>query len=116
MEYRQLNLNEPLKSIEFLVNNMGFEIIRDRFDPTMGILIKNKWGNYFKLLLKPDAKKQAPIVVYSNDCLSDYFNLRAYGTPIIKEPYYTPDGLMIEFTDACGNYYKMLEKRAYEND
>jgi len=116
MEYRKLTLNTPIESVEFLVDNMGFEIIKDPFDTSRDILVKNKSGNSFKLLLRVDDASRSPVVVYSRDCLKDYFNLKLYGINFIKEPHYTVEGLTAEFTDNNGNQFRLLEKRTYEED
>jgi hypothetical protein len=113
-KYRQLILKEPLKSVEFLVQTMGFEPMPG--DYGREVFIHDKMGNYFKLLLNPGANCQGTVLIYTNDCLSNYFELKTLGIHFIKGPQYTPQGLMVEFKDDWGNYYKILEERFYEND
>lgn len=112
--YQQLLLNEPLKSVEFLVQTMGFEPISANHERE--IFIKDRLGNYFKLPLNAAADSREPMLIYTDDCLSDYFELKTSGVHFITEPQYTPRGLMAEFTDKWGNYYKMLEERFYEDN
>lgn len=113
-EYQQLILKEPLKSLEFLVQTMGFETMPA--DHEQQAFIYDKLGNYFKLLLIPGANCQEPVLIHTNDCLSNYFQLKTLGIHFINGPQYTPQGLMLEFKDNWGNYYKILEERFYEDD
>ncbi len=113
-KYQQLILKEPLKSVEFLVQIMGFEPMPA--DREREVFIHDKLGNYFKLLLNPGANCQGQVVIYTDDCLSNYFELKTSGVHFINGPQYTPQGLMVEFTDNWGNYYKILEERFYEDD
>jgi hypothetical protein len=113
-KYQQLILKEPLKSVEFLVQIMGFEPIPA--DNEREIFIHDKQGNYFKLLLNPCVDCPEPVLIHSDDCLSNYFELKTSGVHFVNEPQYTPQGLMVEFTDDWGNCYKILEERVYETD
>jgi hypothetical protein len=112
-KYQQLILKEPLKSVEFLVQIMGFEPALADYE--QAVFIHDKQGNYFKLLLNPCADCREPVLIYTNDCLSNYFELKTLGIHFINGPQYTPQGLMVEFTDDWGNYYKILEERFYED-
>ena len=113
-KYQQLRLKEPLKSVEFLVQTMGFEPMPADYEQE--VFIHDKLGNCFKLLLNPGANCQEHVLIYTNDCLSNYFELKTLGVHFINKPQYTPQGLMVEFTDSWGNYYKILEERFYEGD
>jgi len=113
-KYQQLILKEPLKSVEFLVQTMGFEPMQA--DHEREVFIHDKLGNYFKLLLNQCADCQEPVLIYTDDCLSNYFELKTSGIHFTNGPQYTPQGLMVEFTDNWGNYYKILEERVYEVD
>ena len=113
-KYQQLILKEPLKSVEFLVQTMGFEPVSADYEKA--VLMQDKLGNYFELLLNPNADCREPVLIYTNDCLSDYFELKTAGINFINEPLYTPQGLMVEFKDRWGNYYKILEERFYEDN
>jgi len=68
------------------------------------------------MMITDGQKHQQPVLIYTNDCLSDYFELKTSGIHFIHGPQYTPQGLMVEFTDSQGNYYKILEERSYESD
>jgi hypothetical protein len=113
-KYQQLILKEPLKSVEFLVQTMGFEPMPADYEQE--VFLHDKLGNYFKLLLNQSADCQEPVLIYTDDCLSNYFELKTSGIHFINGPQYTPKGLMVEFTDNWGNYYKILEERVYEAD
>ena len=113
-KYQELILKEPLKSIEFLMQIMGFEPMPA--DREREVFIHDKLGNYFKLMLNTCANCPGPVLIYTNDCLSNYFELKTLGIHFIHGPQYTPQGLTVEFTDNWGNYYKILEERFYEND
>ena len=113
-KYQQLILKEPLKSVEFLVQIMGFESILADYE--RAVFIHDKQGNYFKLLLNQCVDCQEPVLIYTDDCLSNYFELKTSGIQFISGPQYTPQGLVVEFTDNWGNYYKILEERVYETD
>jgi hypothetical protein len=113
-KYQQLILKEPLRSVEFLVQTMGFEPLPAGCEQE--VFIQDKLGNYFKLLLNPRAEFEGSVVIYSNDCLSNYFELKTLGVHFINEPHYTPEGLAVEFTDNWGNCYKILEERLYEDN
>jgi len=113
-KYQQLRLKEPLKSVEFLVQTMGFEPMPAHHESE--VFIHDKLGNYFKLLLNPWADCQGPVLLYTDDCLSNYFELKTLGIHFINGPQYTQQGLMVEFTDNWGNFYRILEERVYESD
>jgi hypothetical protein len=113
-KYQQLILKEPLKSVEFLVHTMGFDPMPANHEQE--VFIHDKLGNYFKLLLNPCTNCQGPVLIYTNDCLSNYFDLKTSGVHFVNGPQYTPQGLMVEFTDNWGNCYKILEERFYEDD
>ena len=113
-KYQQLHLKEPLRSVEFLVQAMGFETMPA--DYAQEVFIHDKLGNYFKLVPNPCANWPGPVLIYTNDCLSNYFELKTFGIHFIHGPQYTPQGLMVEFKDNWGNCYKILEERFYEND
>ena len=113
-KYQQLYLKEPLKSFEFLVHTMGFEPVQAEDEER--VFIQDKLGNYFKLLLYPCAECREPVLIYTNDCLKNYFELKTKDIHFKNEPQYTRQGLMLEFADRWGNYYKILEERFYEND
>ena len=112
--YAELSLKEPLRAFEFLVNIMGFKLVKETFELKDGILIQNKFGACFKLLLKPGIDKCEPVLIYTDDCLNDYFELKISGIRFNNDPKYIPDGLMAEFADGLGNNYKLLERRKYE--
>jgi hypothetical protein len=112
-KYKQLRLKDPLRSFEFLVQIMGFEPVSSDYERE--VFIHDKLGNCFKLLLNPCANCQEPVLIYTNDCLSGYFELKTLGVHFINGPQYTPRGLMVEFMDNWGNYYKILEERFYED-
>jgi hypothetical protein len=91
-KYQQLILEISLISLELLGRNMRFE------------------------LLPADHNCQQVVLLYTHDCLNDYFKLKALGLHFTTGPLYTARGLMVEFTDTRGNCYKMLEERYYDND
>jgi hypothetical protein len=112
-KYQQLRLKKPLKSVKFLMQTMGFELMPA--DHKREVFIHDKRGNYFIVSLNPCADCQEPVLIYTNDCLSNYFELKTSGIHFISGTQYTPQGLMVEFTDKWGNYYKILEERFYED-
>ena len=113
-KYQQLILKEPLKSVEFLIQTMGFEPIPADFE--RAVFVRDKQGNCFKLPLNLCVEQQEPVLIYTDVCLSNYFELKSSGVQIINAPHYTPLGLVIDFADDWGNFYKILEERRYEDN
>jgi len=52
-------------------------------------------------------------VIYTADCLKDYYELKKRSVTT-GEPFYTAEGLAVDLTDDWGNKYRLLENRNYE--
>jgi len=68
------------------------------------------------LLLPKDSpvKNKNLIILNTDSCLKDYYELTKRGLGFITPPSYRPGGLAAEFEDSLGNYYILLEQREYD--
>jgi hypothetical protein len=55
-------------------------------------------------------------IIYTDDCLRDYYFLRKEGVRFLNEPTYTTGGLAAGFIDFSGNTYMLVEERNYTED
>ncbi len=53
------------------------------------------------------------IIINTSDCLRDYHYLKRESLQFIGEPQYFSFGLAVDFTDAAGNLFMLLEERQY---
>lgn len=53
------------------------------------------------------------IILNTRDCLKDYYLLKQEPYLFLGEPQYYSFGLAVDFTDAAGNFFMLLEEREY---
>ena len=62
------------------------------------------------------ANRGSSRIIYTEDCLRDYYFLRKEGVRFLNEPTYTTGGLTADFIDLSGNTYVLIEERNYTED
>ena len=119
IKYLSVFTNNIEKQVSFFSENLGFEVhSKKSFQPDEeSILIKTNTPDLFILLVMDtnNEYQRSRIIINSNDCLSDYHNLKIAGVNFHSEPHYMPIGLGAEFSDPSGNQYLLLEERSYTN-
>lgn len=117
IKYIPVFTNDIEKQVVFFTEAMGFEVYGQKniLPGKEGILIKTNSADLFLVVMTDNEKGYArgQIIINSNDCLSDYHNLKMAGVVFFNEPHYLPMGLGAEFSDPSGNQYLLIEERSY---
>lgn len=121
INYLLVGVRDPEKTCQFLISYLGF--LRHpvskgkRISEKQGFFVGNKLGNYYFLANGNGSilfDKQE-ILVHTDDCLRDYYQLNSAGIQFERKTQYTENGLEVRFSDEYGNQYKLLEKRDYSD-
>ena len=113
-----LYLNEPKMALDFLVEKLGFVVHGHPVSKNLnGVMVGDNFGNFYEIF--SNTRKSANdqngfnLVINTNDCLHDFYNMATGGLNILNKPYYVTEGLVFEALDPWGNRYTFLEKRDY---
>ena len=121
INYLPVAVRDPEKTSQFLISYLGFlrhPVFKGKsISEKQGFLVGNKLGNYY-LLANGNGSilfDKQEILVHTDDCLRDYYQLNSAGIHFEKRTQYTENGLEVRFSDEYGNQYKLLEKRDYSD-
>ncbi|MFK7843888.1 MAG: VOC family protein [Rhodothermales bacterium] len=119
-------VNDYDEAIYFYKEKLGFEIIADQITPEhrfvhlgyntqfpVGIWLW-KADKTTAHLVGNQAADQPLLVIYTKDCISDYFNLEKQGVRFLNEPVQTDSEIYVHALDLYGNvilFVEMLEDK-----
>ncbi len=114
-------VNEYDEAIYFYKEKLGFEIIADQITPEHRF-VHLGYSSQFPVgiwlwkvdtstahLVGNQAADQPLLVIYTEDCISDYFNLEQRGVRFINEPVQTDSEIYVHALDLYGNVILLVE-------
>jgi predicted enzyme related to lactoylglutathione lyase len=119
IKYIPIFTDDIERQATFFADSLGFEVHNKKNILTAqeSIVMKTNSPDIFMLITKNNGYdyKKCHIVVNTDDCLNDYYNLKTAGIHFYSEPQYLPIGLGAEFMDPSGNRCLLIEERSYNN-
>ncbi len=109
------------EAIHFYVDKMGFQIITDQQAPSNRFVHLGCNGQFpvgvwlweaeeeSKHLVGNQAGNHPLLIMYTDDCISDYFRLKDRGVEFINEPEQTTTEIYVHAMDLYGNIIVMVE-------
>ncbi|HEY0899735.1 MAG TPA: hypothetical protein VGD90_10385 [Sphingobacteriaceae bacterium] len=117
--FEMRNILLPVRQVElvkqFFITKLHY---REREDE---VCFKKGWvalmapSGIFTTILAENNSPGPPsrIIINTSDCLRDYYYLKQDSFRFLGEPQYFSFGLAVDFTDAAGNLFMLLEEREY---
>jgi predicted enzyme related to lactoylglutathione lyase len=114
IKYIPIFVNDIEQGVHFFTKKLGFEAMdKIEVDQTDYVPVQVN-GLYLGVTLdKDNIGFKTRVILNTDDCLKDYYNMKTAGIDFNDQPKYLPIGLAAEFNDSYGNEYILLEERDY---
>ena len=120
--YLTIQVNEPEQVALFLTECLDFEVEQSKRGTSDGmppyhVLTRPDLREYFIITCtEPETIAYNRAVLFTDNCLRDYYKLMANTTKRLGNPVYSSSGLAFDFTDHWGNRFTIQERRDYMED
>lgn len=116
LKYKVIFVTSLDLSLEFFTTRIGFEKQEDLEVAGRDCTVLKMFNGDFLMLVQNEEIESEPAILYTDDCLRDYYRLRIKQVADLTLPEYVSEGLSITFSDPSGNRFMLLEKRDYTDD
>jgi len=113
------NILLPVRRVElvkqFFITKLHYREREDEVCFKKGWVVLEAPSGLFTTILAESNIPGPPtrIIINTSDCLRDYYYLKQQSYRFMGEPQYFSFGLAVDFTDAAGNLFMLLEERNY---
>ncbi|MCX2454046.1 hypothetical protein OQX61_22445 [Pedobacter sp. PLR] len=115
LNYQVLFVKDTVLPAVFFIEELGLEMEEDLLVGGKMCPVLRMFNGHRLMLVKHEEKDPEVIVIYTQDCLRDFCNLKRQGFQMVSAPVYGKKGLTCEFYDPWGNLTLLLEERDYKD-